>query len=675
MGDQQKLNEFEPASREAWLKLVVRDLAGAPFEKKLVKRVGGVQIAPLYDAEQAQHYTGLPGFAPYTRGSFALGASEMGWDVRPEIAHANPADAARAILDDLNGGATSVALKLDRASRAGTPERGIDGIALGGLADLAQVLTHVALERVPVSLEGGALSVPVALGLVALAKRRKVPLTALHGAFGVDPLGTLAAYGSLPSSLEHALAEAARFARYAHESTPEMRAITVNTSPYHDAGADAVTEVAISLATGVEYLRALTQGGLDVSAAAEQLLFQFSIGRDFFMEIAKLRAARLTWSKVVRASGGGADAQAMVMHARTSLRTKTQRDPWVNLLRATAESFAAAVGGADTITTGGFDEVLGESDDFARRLARNTQHLLRHESNVHRVVDSAGGSFYVEAITHEIAQKAWEKLQTIEKAGGLAKALTGGSLQRELAAQLDADRKAVESRKIAITGVNEFPNVKEAPVVRAHGKVAPAPALKGKLAAIAHDESLVEAALKALEAGHSFAALAEALGHGRTPQKGNALMQQRLSEPFESLRDAADRYLQEHGTRPRVFLANLGPIPEHKARATFAQNFFEAGGFEVLTNDGFADAEGAARAFAASSAEIACLCSSDTLYAELAGAAAKALATHAPKALVLAGSPGDKEASYRESGLTDFIFAGMNAYASLRSLLERVGAV
>ena len=675
MGEQQKLNEFEPASREAWLKLVERDLAGAPFDKKLVKRVGGVQIQPLYDASQTEHCTGLPGFAPYTRGSFALGASEMGWDVRPEINHADVSAAARAVLDDLNGGATSVALKLDRASRSGSPAEQADGVALEGLDDLRRVLEHVALERVPVSLEAGALALPCAAALIALAQERKVPLNALRGAFGLDPLGTLAAHGELPVSLEHALAQAASFAREAHARAPEMRALTVNTSPYHDAGADAVNEVAIALATGLAYLRALTQHGLDVSAAAEQLVFQFSIGRDFFVEIAKLRAARLTWSKVVRASGGGADAQAMIIHARTSLRTKTQRDPWVNLLRATAESFAAAVGGADVITTGGFDETLGESDEFARRLARNTQHLLRHESNVHRVVDSAGGSWYIEAITDEIARRAWEKLQALEKAGGLAQALESGSLQKELAAALDADRKAVESRKLAITGVNEFANVKEAPVVRTHGKVRHSAGSKAALSPIAASDGLLDACIGALAKGHGLAAVSQALSHGQTPDKVSALVQERLAQPFESLRDAADRYLAQKGQRPRVFLANLGPIPEHKARASFAQNFFESGGFEVLTNDALASGAEAAQAFAQSGAQVACLCASDALYAELAAPAAQALTVHKPRALVLAGSPGEKEAAHRESGITDFIFVGMNAYASLRSLLERAGAV
>jgi methylmalonyl-CoA mutase len=681
MGEQQKPNGFEPASHEAWLKLVERDLQGAPFDKKLVKRVAGVQIAPLYDRPQSEPHVGLPGFQPYTRGSWALGGAEMGWDVRPEVAHADPAQAAQVVLDDLNGGATSLALKLDHRSRSGGAEVGSalssDGIVIENLDDLDTVLEHASLERVPVSLEGGARGPALAALLLALSERRKTKLTVLHGSLGLDPLGTLAAYGRLPTSLARALEHTAAFAAHAHTHAPGLRAVAVDTGPYHDAGADAGHEVAIALATGLAYLRALTAAGLSVDAAAKQIAFRFSIGRDFFVEIAKLRAARLTWCKVVAACGGSAEAQAMVIHARTSLRTKTQRDPWVNMLRGTAESFAAAVGGADAITTSAYDVLIGESDEVARRLARNTQHLLRHESNVHRVVDSAGGSFYIEAITDELARKAWLELQALEKAGGLAQALSSGTLQKQLAQALDVDRKAVETRKLAITGVNEFANVKESVVQRSHGEATARTALaQASAEKLAHIESgsAVTGAIAALAAGHTLGAVTDALGDG-APEQVSALVQERLAQPFESLRDTADRYLATHAVRPRVFLANLGPIPEHKARASFAQNLFESAGFEVLTNDGFADGSAAARAFADSGASMACLCASDSVYALLAHEAARALAEHKPAALVLAGSPGDKEASYRANGVTDFIFAGMNAYASLRSLLERAGAV
>ena len=683
MSEREKLNEFEPATYEAWLKLVERDLGGAPFEKKLVKRVAGIEVRPLYlRADAAADGAGLPGFSPFTRGNWALGASEMGWDVRQGIAAGEPEDAAAHILEALNGGATSLFLRLDRAARAASSEHGVDGLAIENASELDAVLTHVPLDKVAISIDGGTSSLALAAGLVAVATRRKLPLRALSGTFGIDPLGTLASYGQLPASLELSLADAVEAARWASEQAPRVRALTVDVTPYHEAGADAAAEIAIALATGIEYLRVLTRAGLTVDAAAQQIEFRLSIGGDFFVEIAKLRAARRAWARVVEAAGGSVEAQAFVVHAVTSRRTKTQRDPWVNMLRGTAESFSAAVGGATAITTASFDAELGDGDAFAQRMARNTQHLLRHESNVHRVVDPAGGSFYVEALSEGLATRAWERLQNMERAGGLARAIVEGSLQQELKIALEGDRRAVETRRMPITGINEFPHVREQKLERPEPTLEKARA-RAKSAAEWSSGALESlqtepgrrfaSALSSVERGAAFAALRSALAGG-TPVRAVALVRERLAQPFETLRDRADRELARSGARPSVFLANLGPIPEHKARAGFAQNFFEAGGFAPLGNDGFASAEEAAQAFAASGASIAVLCSSDALYEQLAEPSARALQQRGARAIVLAGNPAAKESSYRAAGVTDFIYMGVNAVDILRSLLERAGA-
>ncbi len=696
---EQKLNEFEPAAYEDWLKLVERDLKGAPFDKKLVKRVAGIEVSPLYTLAERARTTdaGLPGFAPFTRGSQALGSVEGGWDVRQPIAHPDLTVAAQAVSEELLGETSSVLLRFDEATRAGSAasDRGVgqDGIVCTNLPELELLLGAIALDKTPVALDAGATTLPVAAGLIALAKKRGVDLRALSGCFGADPLGTLAMFGALPTSVDSAMHELVELASYTQANTPGVRSIAVNTAPYHDAGADAAQEIAIALATGLAYLRALTDGGMHVSDAASQLLFRFSIGRDFFLEIAKLRAARLCWTRVVSASGGDASAQAMLIHASTSQRTKTARDPWVNLLRATTESFSAAVGGADIISTGSFDETVGPSDEFARHLARNTQHLLRHEAHLHRVVDPAGGSFYLESLTDALAKKAWSKLQTIEKGGSFAQSLLEGTIQRELLQALEAEQKAVETRKIALTGVNEFPNVREAKLsrstpdtlhlaersadIRAKSKAAltalEAKAdIKAAIHAVALDAAFLDisATWQAKRSERSAGADAD-----HKPARAQALKRARLAEPYEALRDASDRALASRGVRPRVFLANLGPIPEHKARAQFAQNFVEAGGFEALSNDGFQTPEAAAEAFAASGAEVCALCSSDEVYASWATEAAQAIQEKGAKALLLAGNPGENEARYRAAGINDFIYMGMNVVESLRSLLERAGAV
>ncbi|MET0341799.1 MAG: methylmalonyl-CoA mutase family protein [Polyangiales bacterium] len=683
MAEPPKLNEFAPPSLDAWRKLVERDLRGVPFADKLVKRVAGVEVRPLYTrADTSDDAAGLPGVAPYTRGATLLGAVADGWDLCFELAHGDLEAGTASVRRNVAGGVRSIALRLDRATRAGNNEHGLEGIAVECLDELAALLGDAPLDAMPVVLDAGASALPLAAGLVALARHRNIALDALRGSFGIDPLGTLATFGSLPSALDVALADAAEVAQWVHAEAPHVTALVVDTACYHEAGADASFEVALALATGLEYLRALTRAGLEVDQAARQVSFRFSIGRDFFAEVAKLRAARRTWARVVEASGGSTDAQRMRIHASTSRRTKAQRDPWVNLLRATAESFAAVVGGADVITTHGFDATLGDSDGLAERMARNTQHLLRHESNLHRVIDPAGGSFYVESLTDALAQRAWERLQAIERSGGLARAVLEGSIQQELQGLLETERKAVEKRKLPITGVSEFAFADEPKVLRTR---AASEAVRARAERAAERSSVglarlstesgarFRSAIDAASKGAAFGALRVALCSGE-PARCRPLVRERLAEPFEVLRDRADALADEHGERPRVFFANLGPIADHKARAGFAQGFLEAGGFHALTNDGFADAEAAADAFAKSGAQHAALCASDAVYATLAEPTARALRERGARAIVLAGAPGEREAAYREAGVTDFIHLGVNAVESLRSLLERTGA-
>ncbi len=680
MSEPVALNEFGPSSFEAWLKLVERDLAGAPFEKKLIKRISGMDVRPLYTRKDRAPEQGLPGFHPFRRGGYPTGSVEMGWEVRHEIDRTDPVHAAAAVLDALNGGVRALSFRFDRALRSGKDGlHGEDGVAAYDLAELERALGETRLDWLPIHLRAGASAFTVAAALVALARKRGLPLTALSGSFGTDPIGTLAGHGALPGSLEGALGELAELARFTSEHAPRVRAVSVDTTAYHEAGADAATEVAVALATGVAYLRALTGAGLSVEIAAGQLNFEFAVGRDMFLEIAKLRAARLTWAKVLAACGAAESSRVMAIHARTSLRTKTTRDPWVNLLRGTGETFAAAIGGADAITNMPFDVLLGEGDDFGARLARNTQELLRHESHLHRVVDPAGGSWYVEELTDQLARLGWEKFAAFEAAGGLAAVLHAGTLQKELAQAIDGEHRAVETRRLAIIGVNEFPHVKEDRVarsVRDTARAAERSVAAGKRSpSLAHFGAggAFEQAISAVQAGASFAHVTDAARRGEGARV-EALRTERFAEPFEALRDLADRFTAARGKRPAAFLANLGPIPEHKARAGFAQNYVEAGGFVAIGNDGFTDAESAATAFAASGADIAVLCSSDALYAELAEPTARALAARGARVIALAGSPGERENAYRAAGITDFVFVGANVAQSLRSLLTRVGA-
>jgi methylmalonyl-CoA mutase len=544
-------------------------------------------------------------------------------------------------------------------------------------------LLSAAPAELPIWLDAGGNALPVLACLLQARRASGLLDSSFRGGFGADPIGALAADGELPCSLEVALQQLIGLARFAIEHTPEARAITCSTLGYHDAGATAVQELAFAYATAVQYLRALCDGGLSVEQASQQLSFQVAIANDLFMEVAKLRALRQGFSQIVRTSGGSARAQHTLVHALTSARTKSTRDPWVNLLRETTESFAAAVGGADAITSFGFDRPFGESSSLARRLAFNLQAILDEEAHVTQAADPGGGSYYLEQLTDELGQKAWALFQRIEHAGGMAEALRSG-LVGELIAERSRERAAqIAKRKRVIVGVSEFADVQEAAIERpprservhqsaaSPTEVAAKSALSGLAAARSDAPSprWVLAAIEAAAAGASLSQLSSTLAGGSEPTTSRALPKLRDAEPFEALRARADG-LAAHGARPSVFLCNLGPIPDHKARSQFATGYFAAGGFATLDNDGFTDADSAVAAFERSGSRIAVLCGSDETYASVVEAIAPRLCKRGALRIVLAGRPGDHELAYRAAGVTDFIFVGSELPALLKELLE-----
>lgn len=658
--------EFPPATREQWRVLVDKGLKGAPFEKRLVTRLyEGIAVQPLYTADDwpaAGDPSGLPGFAPFTRGGHAAGPGPDGWDILTEHDASDPKAANTAILTDLLRGATAIRLRLDRPDSP--------GIAIDRLDDLDRTLANVYPEMVPLSLEAGGDAVAGAALLAALWRRRSVMPDKARGAFNADPIGTLAAAGALPGSLEAALADTAGLAAWTARNFPQVTAVGVDSSPWHDAGATESQDLAAAMATGVAYLRALTAAGLDIDTACRQIAFTLSVGCDQFLSIAKLRAARRLWGRIAEASGASEPARAMHLTARTARRIMAQRDPWVNMLRTTVAGFAAGVGGADAVAALPFDAALGESDDFARRIARNSQILLKEESSLARVADPAGGSWYVETLTEQLAQAAWAEFQDIERRGGIAAVLADGSLARAIAGSWAQREANIARRKDPLTGVSEFPNLLEQPVVRPspvprrHDDVAVAPAAVGSGSL----DDLVEAATS----GATRAGLTAALARG-TPARVEPLPRHRLHESFEALRDAADRHKRAQGSWPSVFLANIGPVAQHTARATYAKNLFEAGGIQALGNNGFPDAESVASAFRASGARIAVLCGSDALYEAHAAPFAQALKAAGVEHLFLAGNPGDRRADLTAAGIDEFVSVGCDVLSVLRATLARLG--
>ena len=649
---------FAPAERAAWQALVARALGDRDFDATLVTRTyEGLDLQPLYDRAGAR----VAGAA--TRNDAGLTRGTAGWEIRQSVDHPDPAAANQALLHELASGATAVTLVMDPAGEhAAGP--GAAGIFLPDRTALATVLDGVYLQAARVALAPGPLFAgAAALMLDHLETAGVDPATArVH--FGADPLAALARHGHLAMTLPEALSAMAEIAEHSAASLPAARAVTVDTTVYHAAGADEVLDLAIALSTGVAYLRAMTDHGLSVAAALAEIEFSLAAGVDLFMTVAKLRAARRLWARVAEASGGAA---AMALHVGTAERVISRRDPWVNMLRATIAGFAAGIAGADSVAVAPYDQGWGLPTDFGRRIARNAQVILQEESALGQVIDPAGGSWFIEDLTERLAQAAWHRFQEIEAAGGVAAMLADGRLQTAVAEVWAARERDLAHRRTQIIGVNMFPNLDEeapAPPSTAWPEIlAPWHARRPAPAAVDGDLATRVAAARHGAAIGDLSGGAAADGEDAAP-----ITAHRLGEGFEALRDASDAWAEAHGQRPRVFIAALGTPAAHGARVDFTRNYLAAGGIEAIDGQGAPDE--IAAAFTASGLDLAIICGSDKLYE--AEGAAMAAALGGAGWLGLAGRPANADV-LRAAGIETFIHAGDDCLATLRAIHAKLG--
>ncbi len=466
--------EFSIPTYEEWRKAAEATLKGAPFEKLITKTHEGIDLQPMYRAEDAatlDHMDALPGFAPYVRGTDVLGYKAKSWEVSQELAYPTPEEFNRAVSADLERGQTAVNMLLDRATVRGVDadaadaqEVGAGGTSISNLDDLGKALDRVDLEQVPVDIQAGASAIPIGSMMLALIQKQAKSAEQLRGCIGADPLGELAREGNLPRTLSGAYDDMAQFTAWAAANAPQLQTILVRGHPYHDGGGSAVQELAFALATGVEYLREMQARGLAIDESAPRVRFALSLGSNLFMEVAKLRAARMLWARVVKAFGGNEASQKLRIHARTSSWNKTVYDPNVNMLRTTTEAFSGVLGGCDSLHVGPFDEVVRAPSDFTRRVARNTHTVLREEAGLTRTVDPAGGSWYVESLTDSVARKSWDLFREVEKQGGMFKALQSGFPQGQVAEVATQRAKAYAQRREVFVGTNMYANMAETPL-------------------------------------------------------------------------------------------------------------------------------------------------------------------------------------------------------------------
>jgi methylmalonyl-CoA mutase len=604
--------EFPPATREQWRKLVDGALKGTPFDKLIARTYDDLTVEPLYP--RAPDARPVAGRAP--------GAV---WTLMQRVDHPDPAAANAQALQDLENGARGLTLVF--AGSVSANGYGLDA----STETLARVLQDVALDAgIAIDFNLSPPTRDAVRHFAALVKARKLAAGSVDMRASINPIGGFAASGTSPRPWpELAKTFVAMVRELADQGFAGPFAVA-DGRIIHNAGGSEAQELAFAIASAVDYLRALEAGGVPLDAARRMIYFRLSADADQFLTIAKFRALRKLWARVEEACGL-APKPAHVA-AETAWRMMTRRDPYVNMLRTTIAVAAAGLGGADSITALPHTAPLGLPDAFARRVVRNTQLILLEESNLAKVGDPAAGSGALEDLTGKLAAAAWALLQEIDAAGGAWAALERGLIQSKVAAVRDKRLHAAARRKDALTGTSDFPNLKETPP--AVLDVPPIVAPKEAAAALTIDP----------------------------------LPRLRLAEPFERLRDASDRTLAQTGARPKIFLANLGKLSDFTARASFAKNFFEAGGIEAVTSDGFGSRDEMAVAFKASGARLACLCSSDKVYATEAVNAAKALAGAAH--LYLAGRPRELEPALKAAGVGTFIFVGCDVVEILEGVYD-----
>jgi len=704
-----KLNlkaEFTAPSFEDWKKVAEADLKGAPYDKKLItKTYEGIDLQPIYTAEDIQDLPAareLPGAGLQSRGSQAQGPVVTPWKICQDIPAGLAEDFNEILKRDLYRGQTAISVVLDRATRRGVDadfakpgEVGIGGLSVSGTQSLSRAFSGIALDAYPVFVKAGYSGLPFLALLIASLKKDGRSAAGLTGSVEADPLGYLAAEGQLPVSLNQIYNEMKTATNWVRIHKINLKTIGIDTTVYQEAGATAVQELAAAMATLVTYLEELTERGVSPSDIAPCIRFTFGIGTHYFMEIAKFRAARVLWTQILTAYGLDPADYPMSIHAKTSSMTQTDFDPYVNLLRTTTEAFSAAVGGVGSLHTHAFDESWSVPDEFSRRIARNTQIILAEESHLSSLIDPAGGSYFIEKLTADLAGASWELFKQIQEKGGMTAVLQTGYLAEEVRKAADARRADIAKRKSVIVGVNAYANIREELPKPA---VPDAEAIFSKRAEYLQkyrvsggqekhiriletlekagaekSEKQVDLAIEAALEGATLGELTQVLRSGKEDGPTvPAFKPFSVAADFSGLRKKALNYKAQKGHLPQVFLANMGPLAQYKGRSDFSRGFFETGGFEVVSPAGFETAELAAKGALESKAPVVVICSTDETYPELVPVIVKGIKSGNPGVVVvLAGYPKEQIEAHKAAGVDEFIFLGADVVKTLTGIWSK----
>jgi Methylmalonyl-CoA mutase, N-terminal domain/subunit len=699
-------SEFDATTYEEWKEETILALKGADFNKSMfTKTYEGITLDPIYTLENTKELTyphTLPSHDGCLRGINISGYIKEPWEISQLSDAALLEDVNQILKRELLKGTRSLHVKLHQISLEGLSETSDSsayddrGVCVSSLADMEVLLNGIDITSSPFQIDTGESNKSILGLLAAYCQEHNIDTQRISGCIGADPIGALALRGHLTKGIDPCYDELAHGIFWTKEKMPRIKSIFIRSDVYHDGGANALEEIAYAMSSGIEYIKALKVRGLSISDIAPRIRFCFSLGSNFFMEIAKIRAARIIWAQIVKEFGGSDEEGKADIYARTSYFTKTIYDPYVNMLRTTTEAFSGAVAGVNEMMVAPFDEPIRSSDEFSRRISRNTQIMMQEEFNLLQPIDPAGGSWYLETLTDQVARQSWEIMQKLEAQGGILKALKVGMIQEKVEEVLEKRFKNLATRADRAVGTNMYANVTEELLDTrvADGKaLSEARQKRVKAAKASRSEEKVQEALDNLNSntlalGELIPLIAKAYVVGALQSeicqsdllkdsalKVRAIAPRRWTEQFEEMRLRTEKFVKSTGKNVRIFLANMGPIPQHKARADFITGFMEVANFELIKNDGHPSIEECAKSAIESEADIVVICSTDATYPELVPPLAKLIKAGAPKMKVfLAGAPAaDMKDAYLESGVEEFINVRSNCYQVLVDLQKAKG--
>jgi len=615
--DAKLFDGFPPVSTEQWEAVINKDLKGADYDKKLIwKTLEGFNVKPYYRSENLENLNfsdSYPGDFPFIRGNKK---TDNQWNIRQDIVVKNVEEANKKALDVLNKGVNSLGFD-------------VRGYVFANQNDFSNLLKNICIECIQINfVAGNSASVVLALLDEEIAKRG-LKKEAVVGSADFDPLGYLTLNGKFFTPEENVFNQTKALLEFTKKSMPSYRSLSVNGQYFNNAGSSIVQELAFSFSQANQYLSELTERGLAVEDITPRMQFNFAIGSNYFLEIAKIRAARFLWAKIVEAyKSNPGEAAKMFIHSVTSLWNKTVYDPYVNMLRTTTEAMSAAIGGTDSLTVQPFDACFKESSDFSERIARNQQLVLKEESFFDKIADPAAGSYYIETLTNSIIQETWNLFVEIENKGGYVAAFKVEFIQNQLEATAQKRKSDIANRREIILGTNQYPNFNE---------------IIDTIQVQSHDCAIhPDAIAKPI---HIY----------------------RSGEEFEKLRMKTDQLSK----RPKAFMLTMGNLAMRRARSQFASNFFACAGIETIDNNGFCDVEEGVKAAIDSKSEIVVICSSDEEYLQIAPAICQQLKDRA--IVVLAGYPKDSIETLKEAGIKHFIHARSNVLETLQAFQKEMG--